>query len=153
MVQRIIEIIIYVISELKSKKQFDEIDLEKLKNLGYTNSEISTAFSWIADNGSFGDILDTKPQFNNGSKYFRILNPIEKDFFTENAANELIHYNVLGLLSNENIEQLLDKNLLHGYTKIDSNELKMFLANVVLDVYQKNYNANKILLSGNESIN
>jgi len=153
MFQRIIEIIIYVITELRSKKPFDEIDLERLKNLGYTNSEISTAFSWLADNGQFGDLLDSNAKVSTDNKYFRILHPAEEEFFTEKARKELIHYIMLGLINNEEIEQLLDRNLLHGFSRIDSDELKGFIANAVFDAYHQNSATHRIILTGNETIN
>jgi uncharacterized protein Smg (DUF494 family) len=45
--EKIIEIIVYLLSELKANKQLTEVDMHKLENLGYTPNEINTAFSWV----------------------------------------------------------------------------------------------------------
>lgn len=152
MFQRIIEIIIYVISELQSK-QVEEIDLDKLKNLGYTSSEISTAFSWIADSNNFGEILEQGTTISPEKKYFRILHPAEEEFFTPEARNELIHYNLLGLIRNEDIENLIDRNVMSGYGRIDSEDLKSFIAGVIFDAFNQSNSHHRSMLIGNETIN
>lgn len=152
MFQRIIEIIIYVISELQSK-QVEDIDLDKLKNLGYTSSEISTAFSWIADSNNFGEILEQGTSISPEKKYFRILHPAEEEFFTPEARNELIHYNLLGLIRNEDIENLIDRNVMSGYGRIDSEDLKSFIAGVIFDAFNQSNSQHRSMLIGNETIN
>jgi uncharacterized protein Smg (DUF494 family) len=47
MKERIVEIIVYLISELKNDIPLNEIDLTVLTTNGYTPMEISTAFSWL----------------------------------------------------------------------------------------------------------
>ena len=49
MYERIVEIITFVLSELKQNKKLSEIDLNVLQDRGYSSSEISTAFSWLVD--------------------------------------------------------------------------------------------------------
>lgn len=152
MFQRIIEIIVYVITELKSNKPINDIDIERLKSLGYTNSEISTAFSWLVDKYQFDEqnigTLLSKPSKNS----FRVLHEAESELFTDSAKNELIHYYLLGLMSNENIEQLIERTVLNGYSKIDSDSLKIFIAGAVFDAFRDNANNSKIMLTGNETI-
>lgn len=152
MFQRIIEIIIYVISELQSK-QVEDIDFDKLKNLGYTSSEISTAFSWIVDNNSFGNAFEEGTSITPDRKFFRILHPAEEEFFTTEARNELIHYNQLGLIRNEDIETLIDRNVMSGYGKIDSDDLKSFIAGVVFNAFNQSNSQHRSILIGNETIN
>ena len=45
MQERIVEIILFLVSELKSNKQLNDVDVSLLTENGYTQSEISTAFS------------------------------------------------------------------------------------------------------------
>ncbi|HRP02861.1 MAG TPA: DUF494 family protein [Candidatus Kapabacteria bacterium] len=152
MFQRIIEIIIYVISELQDKR-LDDINFEKLVQLGYSDSEISTAISWIADNHHFNDVVNQSPKLSKNKSSFRIFTPHETEYFTPEAFVDLIHYNLLGILKNEDIENLLDRYAVSGYTKIDSNDIKVFIANVKFDAFnQLNSPIRKILL-GNETIN
>ena len=45
MYERVVEIIMFLVNELKSNKQLSEVDVSVLSKNGYTQSEISTAFS------------------------------------------------------------------------------------------------------------
>jgi uncharacterized protein Smg (DUF494 family) len=47
MKEKIVEIIAYLMSELRNNTPLNEIDLTVLTNSGYTPTEISTAFSWL----------------------------------------------------------------------------------------------------------
>ncbi len=52
--ERIVEIILFLVNELKSNKQLSEVDVSLLSQNGYTQSEISTAFSWLFERMSVG---------------------------------------------------------------------------------------------------
>ncbi len=81
------------------------------------------------------------------------MHPLEEEFFTPEARNELIHYNLLGLIKNSDIESLIDRNLLSGYGKIDSEDLKSYIAGIVFDVFSHNNSQKRMILTGNDTIN
>ena len=56
MKERIVEILIYIMSEMQGNKGITEIDVRDLKEKGYTQSEISAAFSWLYDNMKLNDL-------------------------------------------------------------------------------------------------
>ena len=88
MFERIIEIIVFVISELKQNKAIADISIDELHDLGYTSAEISTAFSWIVDRIDFSERFlpgTTTPS----PKSFRILHADEKDLFTTDGWGEI----------------------------------------------------------------
>ncbi len=45
---KVLEIIIYILNELKHQKNFNDIDYSVLTKIGYTDSEINTAIAWIS---------------------------------------------------------------------------------------------------------
>jgi len=49
MQERIVEIILFLINEMRSDKKLGDVDVNALTREGYTHSEISTAFSWLFD--------------------------------------------------------------------------------------------------------
>ena len=57
--ERIVEILMFLVSELKSNKQLNDIDVSFLTKSGYTQSEISTAFSWLFERMSVGQQVVT----------------------------------------------------------------------------------------------
>ncbi|MGH2567042.1 MAG: DUF494 family protein, partial [Bacteroidota bacterium] len=74
--ERIVEILMFLVSELKSNKQLNDIDVSFLTKNGYTQSEISTAFSWLFERISVGQQL-VSPKARSDSS-FRFLNEPEK---------------------------------------------------------------------------
>ncbi|ROL62400.1 DUF494 family protein, partial [Bacteroidetes/Chlorobi group bacterium ChocPot_Mid] len=128
MYERIVEIIAFVMSELKHKKQISEINIEELQKKGYSENEISTAFSWVADRFELAEKHVSQAEFINKDS-FRILHEGEKELFTKEALGDLFNYHSLGLLSNEQVEILIENTMLNGFQIIDSLNLKYFVAN------------------------
>lgn len=147
MFERIIEIIIYVISELKNNKSLSDIDLVKLKKLGYTNSEISAAFNWLADKSGKADF--TLPS-EGSSVSFRILHDAERELFTREAWGELVQYQTLGMLDNEQVEAIIEHALIQTLKRIDKATLKIMVAGIL---FQKHSYEGNYMLNGNETIN
>lgn len=151
MFERIIEIIVYVISELKQNKQISEIDIDQLNELGYTNSEISTAFSWLVDRLEFSDQMFMKDETTSDDS-FRILHEAEKELFTQDAIGQLIQLHSLGILTNDHIESLIERALITGIDRIDSSGLKSFVAGMIFNSQPTSRSGNRILLKGNDTI-
>jgi uncharacterized protein Smg (DUF494 family) len=153
MFHRIIEIIVFVISELKTNKTLNEINLQELSELGYSSSEISTAFSWLVDRFELEEKFFVKSKSAYNSNSFRILHSAESELFTKEAHGQLIQFRTLGILNNEQIENLIERSIITGVHLIDSAMLKAFVANVVFDAYRASPSSNKLILTGNETIN
>lgn len=151
MYERIVEIITFVLSELKQNKKLSEIDLNILQDRGYSSSEISTAFSWLVDKLEFG--FPSQPLEITDVNSFRILHDAEKELFTESAWGELIQMQMLGLVSAEQIELIIERALLSGVFKIDANYLKNMVASFMFNATKSVSSGSRVLLSGNDSIN
>jgi uncharacterized protein Smg (DUF494 family) len=152
MYERIIEIIVLVISELKQNKAISDIDVDGLQTLGYTNSEISTAISWLVDRVEFSDQFFAFSITSNLDS-FRILHDAEKELFTQEAWGQIIQFNSLGILTNEHIETLIERTAMMGMRQIDIHQLKYFLANLLFNIHTSGTPGSRIMLHGNESIN
>lgn len=152
MFERVIEIIVYLISELRNNRNFADINVQHLKDLGYTTSEISTAFSWIADKFDFDEFNSRNTPFTSPHS-FRILHPAEMDMFTKEAYGQMIHLHSLGIIENEHIEHIIDRAIVTGNV-LDIRTLKYFVASAIFDIDGSNAaNTARIILTGNESIN
>ena len=68
--EKIIEIIVFLLSELKNNKQLAEVDMDNLANLGYTQNEINTAFSWVYSKIYAGEKIFLDPQKDTRSQVF-----------------------------------------------------------------------------------
>lgn len=151
MYERIVDIITYVLSELKQNKKLADIDLNILRDKGYSSSEISTAFSWLVDRIEFNN--PSQPLNISDVNSFRILHDAEKELFTESAWGELVQMQSLGIINTDQIEQIIERALLSGVFKIDSFFLKNMIASFIFNATNSTTPGSRILLSGNDSIN
>ena len=149
---RIIEIIILVISELQRNKTIADIDVNELQAKGYTSTEISTAFSWLADRVDFSGPAHSLNE-NAGEDSFRILHEVEQDMFTSQAWGEMIQLHSLGILGNDHIESIIERAFLSGVQQVDSRLLKSFVAMSVFNASDDSLFGSRLMLNGDESIN
>ncbi len=152
MYDRIVEIIVYVVSELKQNKQISEINIDELSRKGYTKSEISTAFSWIADRLELSEsFVEDKTYVNPDS--FRVLHEVERDMFTTKAWGELVQLHSLGLLTADHIDYIIERGIMSGSRRIDSDALKSYAAGIIFNADNGDSSGNRIMLSGDDAIN
>lgn len=152
MYERIVEIIVYLLTELKVKNDISKINLDRLSIDGYTDAEISTALSWIIDRIEFQDKL-TPFEKPSSPLSFRILHEGEKELFTPDAWGELISMHSLGIIGNENIEALIDRSMMIGMKQIDKQTLKLFVANTIYNIQHNNMLGSRFMLQGNDTVN
>jgi uncharacterized protein Smg (DUF494 family) len=151
MYERIVEIIIHVMSELRRKNEFSEGDIIGLEKLGYSEKEISAAFSWIVDKVEFAETMFPVNE-NTKAESFRVLNQNERDLFTPEAWGEMIQLNSLGILTNESIENLIERAVFIGAGSIDSNHLKWFVAHSIFNIHTQELPGSRIMLTGSDTI-
>lgn len=147
MFDRILQIIVFVAKELHQNKSLNDIQVNNLHRLGYNDVEISTAISWLVDkSGSDSPDLAT-------SKSFRVINDVEREMFTDEAINDLMQFQALGLISNEQIDFILDRVMMSGFMRIDRKVLGYILMAFVFQIAPENPYGSRIMLSGNDTIN
>jgi uncharacterized protein Smg (DUF494 family) len=152
MFENVVEIIALIVSELRTNKKLNEINIAKLNDLGFTESEISTAFSWIVDRYEFieDSIITHGDDFAPSSH--RILHEAESHLFTTNAWGTLVELKTLGIINNLHIENIIERAMLAGVQLIDDIQLKSFIANLLFNANFNN-NGSRIMLRGNDTIN
>lgn len=150
-VERIMEIITYVIGVRKPGTPLMSVDTTELHAQGYTDSEIAAALSWIIERGEQTlnvDSSDVEPDS------FRILHGLELEAITSEAWGLLLSYRNLGFLSNEDIEQIIDRAMMMASeTIVDVAEIRAIVAVYVTHLDNNSTAGNRSLLSGNESVN
>jgi uncharacterized protein Smg (DUF494 family) len=152
MFERIIEILVYLISELKQNKHIDDINLAELQDRGYTNAEISTAFSWLADRVELSEQI-VNINIKSGPLSFRVLHPAESDLFTREGLGELIQLHTLGIITNEQIEQMIERAMMVGMRNIDPSQLKSYIAGMIFSSQSEFNYGSRIMLDGSDIIN
>jgi|WetSurMetagenome_2_1015567.scaffolds.fasta_scaffold29296_3 uncharacterized protein Smg (DUF494 family) len=132
MQERIVEIILYLVSELRSKKRLSDVDVSLLTRDGYTQSEISSAFSWLFERLNLGkSMIDAT---SGASTSHRMLNDTEKMVVESHAYGYLIQCHQLGLLNNVDVETIIERIMTAGFTSIGIAEMKSFVAGYLFDL-------------------
>jgi uncharacterized protein Smg (DUF494 family) len=130
MKDRVVEILVFLMSEIQENKQLQEIDLSQLRDQGYTTSEISAAFSWLYEN-SGQERLEAIRSGKAGTGSRRIFHEVEKAVVSTNAQGYLIQLNELGLIDDRQTEMILERALSSGYAGLTVQEVRDIVATVL----------------------
>jgi len=151
MKEKVVEILIFIMNEIHHDKTIGDIDLRDLKNKGYTQSEISAAFSWLYDTMHLNEtgaarIARSKP----GSR--RILHEAEKHVFTTEGYGYLIQLQELGLLDNSGLEAVIERAIMSDYEKLSPDELVEIVASVLFTKGDTTSGTNRLMLNSKDTI-
>jgi uncharacterized protein Smg (DUF494 family) len=134
--ERIVEIILYLVNELRSNKRLNDVDVSSLTRDGYTQSEISSAFSWVFERLSVGKSIT---EVTSGAiTSHRVLHDVEKTIIDAAAYGYLLQCHQLGLLTTMDIETIIERIMMAGFTSIGLGEMKSFVAGYVFDMDSNN---------------
>ncbi len=138
--QRIVEILMYVIGEIQSRKiQVDEIEgiSDELMQRGFSQREVATAFSFFMNrvNRDANRVEVSSPQ---RTLSYRVFHDVERQYLGPEAQGYLIQLTHLGLLNLTDVEELVERCMIMGNLNIGGEEMKMLVATHLLekDLYQ-----------------
>lgn len=149
--EKIIEIIVYILSELKNNKSLEEVDYKELRKNGYTKDEIDSAVNWVYSKIN----VKEKPFFDEitTSRSFRFLNDAERNVITKESFGYMLQLQILSVLKEYDIEALIDKIMTSGIVKIRVADMKKIIADYLTDPVEFNSVNRMVMLNINESIN
>ena len=130
MKDRVVEILMYIMSEIQNDKRIQEIDITDLSDRGYTQTEISAAFSWLFDNIGAESLHRHPSQVTDGSR--RVFHDAEKQALSTDAQGYLIQLRELGLLDDNDLEQVIERAVATGYQKLSLDEIREMVTTVLL---------------------
>jgi len=132
MQERLIEIIVYLLGEFKQPHEDETYkDLSKqLITLGYSESEINLAFSWI-----FNHLQEQQAamegEFQFAPDSSRILHDVERMIISAEAYGYLLQMTHLGLLSDFELELVIERALSFGTSNITIDDVKSIAASII----------------------
>ncbi len=134
---RVMEVILFLVGEMRRNKQLGDIDLSKLAAKGYTESEVSTAFSWLFDKMSLSVTQSNVTALSDnsmiGNNPFRIYHDLEQSFLSAEARGYLIQLRELGLLKDSEMELLIDRLWFIGTHDIGLEDVRDLAAAMIFD--------------------
>jgi Smg protein len=151
MQDKVIEIIVYILSEIKEIKQLNDINISSLTDKGYSDSEINTAFAWIFSKLDEGELIFKNETVKTRSH--RFFNLVENKIFSVDAKGYLLLLRELGLLNDLDIDLVIERVILSGYQKINILDLKKFISSFILNTENKSDILSRMILQNNDTIN
>ncbi len=123
MKEKVVEILVFIMSEIQENKRLQEIDISELKNKGYTQSEITAAFTWLYDNIQQGDAQRPRAtDIARGSH--RVFHEAERQILSTEAQGYLMQLRELGLLDDNDLETVIERAMMSGYQKLSVEEVR-----------------------------
>ena len=83
----------------------------------------------------------------------RVLHNAERFIITPESHGYLIQLRELGLISDMDMEVIIDKIMLSGYTNVELQDMKIIIAGYLLDTEDMNNNNRRIMLNANDTVN
>lgn len=140
--ERVIEILIYLITELRKIDETNQdIDYlsQDLLTQGYLPKEIDFALDFLTEHKDLlSETFSFKPQSRQSN--YRILHSHEKMLITPEAYGLLIQLRHSNLIDDVEIELILERAMFVGLHRIDQEDMKEIIANVIFspESYEQN---------------
>lgn len=135
MQERIIEIIVYLLTELQQDwNQKDRVDLTSLLQLkGYTDVEINLAFSWIFKHLQQPAVEQIQKKLV-VNQDLDALPDIEHLVISPDAYGYLVQLIHLGVIKDDEMDQFVERALAFGKDDISVDDLKSIVASIIFDM-------------------
>lgn len=125
----------YVIGEIQSRRiKAEEIEgiSDELMERGFSQREVSTAISLFADQLS-GATKRTHVAAPAGGFSHRVLHDIERQYVGPEAHGYLIQMGHLGILEQDDMEEIIEQCMLMGNLSVGVEEMKVVVATHLLE--------------------
>jgi uncharacterized protein Smg (DUF494 family) len=156
--ERIIEILVYILAEMRKHQQLADIDLGQLSQRGFSQTEISTAFSWLFDKMSPSPDLSAGVEFRPSNKYvpadgsIRIYHDVERSVLTTDAQGYLMQLRELAIISSAEMEAVIDRIMMMGISPIGIAEVKELVAGLLFDSEDTSRGLGRMMLNPTDTI-
>jgi uncharacterized protein Smg (DUF494 family) len=164
--ERIMEIIVFLLAEMREDKQLTEIDVRPLAKQGFSQSEISTAFSWLFDKIAASSLeqapvvlatsftsdgfVDASRRYTEGP--FRVYHDAERNIIAVEAQGYLLQLRELGLLSDNELEMVIDRIMMSGVPAVNLLEMKELVASMVFDFDDSTRMGSRMMLNASDRV-
>lgn len=134
MTERVVEILIYIMSELRRDRKYSQkLDAlsKDLIQRGYTQSEISSALTWIMNRLSMDaeEVSDNERPSQNSHRH---LHEIERAVLSTEAHGYIIQLKELGIIDELDVEELLERALMLGTSEVEVDDIKSIVATLLI---------------------
>ncbi len=143
--ERVVEILAYIMTEMGgNQSQPDKLEIisRDLLQRGYSQHEISFAFSWLFEryNGESEELMQNTGATLTAS--FRVLHEAERMVIAREAYGYLLQLKQLRLLNDIQIEFVIERAMMSGLHRVSEAEVKTLAAAALFNSESASANAN-----------
>jgi uncharacterized protein Smg (DUF494 family) len=152
MQEKIVELIVFIVSEMQDNKELGDINLRELADIGYTETEISTALSWVVDKIAAGEnvlFADSRKIHNNS---FRVFHEAERAVIGPDEQGYLIMLRELGVIDGLETELIIERVMMSGFQKADMLSIKSIVASIMFDRFESDTPVSRFMLTSHDTI-
>lgn len=155
--ERIMEILVFLLSEMRSKKALTEIDLMPLSQRGFSQTEISAAFSWLFDklatdqSAPEGPMVFAAPMRSRSLSH-RVYHDVERSVIGSAAQGYLMQMHELGIMGDFDIEFVIDRIMMAGVQSVSLEEVRELVCGTVLGFEDAPKAHSRVMLSGTDRV-
>ncbi|MFQ5641067.1 MAG: DUF494 family protein [bacterium] len=132
--ERVVEILILIMNEIRNDSQGSqklELLSKDLIKQGYTEGEISSAFSWLLSRLRNESEELVQDQDSASKNSFRLLHEIESSVISTQAYGYIIQLKELGIIDEHDVEQILERAMMLGTMKVTVEDIKSIAASLL----------------------
>ncbi|RKY69810.1 MAG: hypothetical protein DRP97_04810, partial [Candidatus Latescibacterota bacterium] len=137
MQERVLEVLVYLIGEFNQHQgSLNNINAlsQGLVGLGYTENEINTAFSWLAERLRAQTTAISSDEGMDERTYgHRMLHDVERLILTPKAYGYLIQLKELGLIDTFQMEAVIERAMLMGSKNVTEEDIKALASSVLFE--------------------
>lgn len=156
---RIIEIVMFLVDQMQDRRDLAEVDTKSLSLKGYSETEISTAYSWLLDKAALTVIqmeanLSGKKQvsFSKSQDPFRPFHDVEQNLISREGRGMLIQMRELGLLTDADVETIIDRIWFAGGRDVSAEVIRELSAHVIFDFNDSTRSGSRMMLSAQDRV-
>lgn len=129
---RLLDIVVQIMAHIRDTQgqveTFDDISAD-LRSQGFTDSEISYAYSWVIDHIQ-SEVQPLVEMMQPGDS-IRVLSLKERQHFSSEAFGYLLQLQFLGILGESEMEMILERGCVVGAAPIDMQQIKLIVGAVI----------------------
>lgn len=145
--ERVVEILVYIMSEIrnngKSSKNLELLS-QDLVQRGYTEKEISSAFSWLLERMQSESEELVKNKGPRVKQAFRHLHEIERSIISTEAHGYIIQLKELGIIDEVEVEHVIERAMMLGASPVNVGDIKSVVTNILFN--PESFNEDSFLL-------
>jgi uncharacterized protein Smg (DUF494 family) len=146
--ERIIDIILYLVNQIRKDTPIDSIDVQSLEADGYTDAEIGAAFSWLADREAYGE----RGENARVRGAFRVLHDSERAIFRTEAYGYLLQLYHIGVLNDPEMETLVNRAHLSNMYGLAIADIKELVSGLLAESGDLGFGGSRLMLNSNDVI-